>query len=215
MEELFFIYKGLCTWHRICESRSYQKGTVIRNKEHILDELHWPLKEYSDFFEFCLRQPGTLLPYIQLEHEVPIQYREGTDEKESVEIGHSLTVFAHSDKFDKEFNPAYGVDIRTNDNLGIEQMREVVDKFTHFLDKYQDCPLLHLNLLVYFNVTSPSRKYLMEFLKTQYSNGRHIIVTIFSIQKDLQWFLMDHQLVLNHIILRRMHGTSHPLLSMV
>ncbi len=215
MEELGYIYKAFQTWDKICHARGYQSlHMVILDPERVLDPFPWPVPSFDEFFTWCLRQPGFSLPYMQLEglargphveqfgsatDNAPVE-RPAIQAIEGVDIP-MLTVFAHSDKFEKEYNPSYGVDARLEDNLGITEMRTVIAQYQQFLEHHIDAPLVHLNLLVYFHVTSPSEKLLLKYLSRYQTPTRRIVVTIFSMRKDLQWFMLDHQLVLHHKVL--------------
>lgn len=205
MKEFQIIFKALNTWHQVCDARNYQNVRMLYDEEHILDELSWPLPSFDDFFVWCLKQPGLHLPHIWLEGEMPIPHIEPFSETESHPqtraMAPTITVFAHSDKFDKEFNPAHGVDIYTKDNLGISEMRAVTSKFQEFMAKWPDAPLVHLNLLVYSKSTSPSDKFMANFIKKQCDAGQNIVFTSFSMTHDLHWFLLDHKLVLPHHIM--------------
>jgi len=79
-------------------------------------------------------------------------------------------------------------------------MRAVIAKFEAFLHKHRTSPLVHLNLLIYCNVTSPSEKQLHKFFE-KYRHRCKLVTTTFSMQRDLQWFKLDHKLILPHHIM--------------
>ena len=164
-----------------------------------------------------LKQPGIVMPYIQLVGTAPAPSIENVELSEQQkyiiedigdDLSHDstipvLTVFSHSKMFDQEMNPAYGVDLRMNDNMGVGEMRAVVDQFGRFLMQHTTVCAVHLNLLVYDNVTGPSKKLLRDFLKEHRAkyNQRVIVLTIFSMCQDLQWNILNHKLILPHRVL--------------
>jgi DNA-directed RNA polymerase subunit H (RpoH/RPB5) len=221
MEEFSTIHTALQTWDKIQRARGYQETQFHCDTDHITRTvgaitITWPMPPFQSFFNWVINQPGVCLPHLQLEGRVPISYAVSFDEKETEEdsdedeceereedgpkYAPTITVFAHSDKFEKEFNPAHGVSAQTGDNLGISEMREVIAKFQKFLAKNRDAQIVHLNLLVYCHVTSPSEKFLQKFF-ARYRHRHRLITTIFSMQKDLQWFKLDHKLILPHQIM--------------
>lgn len=228
MEEFSIVHKAFQIWDKIQRARGYQDVRFHCAPDRIADEsqLTWPLPPFQTFFDWVLNQPGVCLPHLRLEGRVPISYAVSFDEESESEASEDeddgggsgggaakgyqdgaskgyapiITVFAHSDKFEKEFNPAHGVSVRTGDNLGISEMREVIAKFRTFLAKHHDAPIVHLNLLVYCHVTSPSEKFLHKFF-ARYKHRQRLITTTFSMQKDLQWFKLDHRLILPHHVM--------------
>lgn len=226
MEEFGVIHTALKIWERVCDVRKYHSLRFIVDAEHICEPLSWPIPPFPEFFTWCLRQPGFILPHIQLEGCAPCPHLESfSPEEEEEDYGPdldntaaitdnltneaatplpevpALVVFAHSTKFEKGFNPTYGVDIRTDDNLGIGEMRDVVLKVKAFLRRHMDAPMIHINLILYCNVTSPSAKYMFQELAPYQTPTRRIVSTIFSMKNDLHWYMLDHHLVLPHHVL--------------
>lgn len=220
MEEFYIIYRALQNWRKIQDVRMYRDVQWCRDPEHILDDLSWPLPPFQEFFEWALKQPGLHLPHLTLEGWAPARFAvnfdvdtvdeevsgSSSDEEATVDVPSQdvpvVTVFAHSDKFEKYFNPAHGVSVRTSDNLGIGDMRNVIAKFQDFLTKHADAPLVHLNLLVYCGVTSPSEKFLKSTI-AMWKQKQPIIMTIFSMTRDLHWYKLDHKLILDHQVLTK------------
>jgi DNA-directed RNA polymerase subunit H (RpoH/RPB5) len=227
MEDVTIIHRALSTWDRIQQARHYEQLAFYFDPEYVVPTygsdkmvLSWPLPPVESFFNWVLSQPGVYLPHLTLEGRAPmfdaVPLTEDSDDSESDEelegggesgqrptqFAPAITVFAHSDKFEKEYSPAQGVPIRTSDNLGVSEMRAVLAKFQRFLKKHADAPLIHLNALVYCNVTSPSEKLLHDFFD-RWKQRRPVITTVFSMVNDLQWFKLDHKLILPHQILSK------------
>lgn len=207
MHEFKLIHNAFQTWNEICQARNYtnykwiisQPEKIVNGEEGLISFFDI---SFQDFFKWFLKQPSSPLPYIELHAQAPSVYH--CLKKKETGIIPTITLFSHSDNFNKERNPILGLYHTTPDNVGVGESRELLKQMDNFIAQHIDSTtILHINLLTVGGITSPSLKFLSKFIESKQTPQCQIVFTQFSMTQDLQWNKLNHRLTLPHIICSR------------